>query len=148
MKGYEQHVIQVDEMTAFMDIKHPLAEKDLLEWRDLDGYQLATFNKTFTTYELISEKLKREKVKGQVEFTSSSWDYLIESTRDNDIVTLLPRPVDQYLNLDYFKVIHFRDFVPFNFHLCRKIKDKYGDVETTVYETILNFFYQPIEPPL
>lgn len=146
VKSYEQHVIQIDEMTAFMDINHPLAEKDLLEWRDLDGYPLATFNKTFTTYELISAKLKREKVKGQVEFTSSSWDYLIESTRDNDIVTILPRPVDQYLNPQYFKVTHFRDFVSFNFYLCRHIKPKYGDVETTVYETILNFFYRPIEP--
>lgn len=145
-KGYEQNVIQIDEMTAFMDIRHPLSEKELLEWRDLDGYPLATFNKSFTTYELISTKLKKEKVEGQIRFTSSSWDYLIEATRDNDIVTILPRPVDQYTNTESFKVTHFRDFVPFNFFLIRPIKDKYGEVETIVYETILNYFYQPIEP--
>lgn len=41
-----------------MDKNHPLADKEFLEWKDIAAYDLATFNKSFTTYELITEKLK------------------------------------------------------------------------------------------
>lgn len=145
LKTYEQHVIQLDEMAAFMDIDHPLAKKDQLEWNDLNGYQLATFSKTFTTHQIISDKIHKTKTEAEIVYTSDSWDYLIESTRGNEVVTLLPKPVDQYINRNEFKVIQFRDFVPFNFTLVRPHNKKYGSIETEVYERILRFFYEPVQ---
>ena len=58
-KKYEQYIIQVDEYVAYMDKNHPLANKELLKWKDIAQYGLATFNKSFTTYDLITEKLKQ-----------------------------------------------------------------------------------------
>lgn len=143
-KTYEQHVIQVDEMAAFMDINHPLAKKNELEWSDLNGYQLATFSKTFTTYQLISEKIEKTTENARIVYTSDSWDYLIESTNGNEVVTILPRPVDQYTDKNKFKVIPFRDYLPFNFTLVRAHNRKYGAMETEVYELILSYFYEPV----
>lgn len=54
-KKYEQYIIQADEYAAYMDKNHPLADKEFLEWKDIAAYDLATFNKSFTTYELVAE---------------------------------------------------------------------------------------------
>lgn len=143
-KNYEQHVIQIDEMVAFMDSKNPLMEKDKLNWPDLKGFPIATFNSTFMTNQLVTQKLEDYGIAEQLQFTSSSWDYLIEATRNKNIVSVLPRPVEKFLPKDAFGVNHFRDYIPFNFHLCRPFKDKYSSVEDFVFSDIINHFYQPI----
>ena len=48
-----------------MDKDHPLAQKSLLEWSDIAGYELATFNKTFTTYDLVTEKLRSQRIEAK-----------------------------------------------------------------------------------
>lgn len=143
-KKYEQHIIQMDEYVAFMDKNHPLAEKDLLEWKDIQPYPVATFNKSFTTYHAITEKMKKEKIKLNLTYLSSSWDYLIEATSGNEIISILPRPVEELIDKDKFKVIHFRDYIPFNIWLCRPYKQKLGEVESFVYEEFLKLYYTPV----
>lgn len=73
-----------------MDKNHPLADKELLEWKDIAAYDLATFNKSFTTYELVAEKLKNKKIETNFTYLSSAWDFLTESTYKNDMITILP----------------------------------------------------------
>ncbi|MGT2666493.1 LysR family transcriptional regulator [Streptococcus rifensis] len=141
---YEQHIIQMDEYVAFMDKSHPLAQKDLLEWSDLEGYHLATFIKTFITYGLIDEKLKKEKVNAPLTHLSSSWDYLIESMQGTDTVSILPGPIESILDQDKFTMVKFRDFIPFNIWFCRPFKSKSTEVESLVYEEFLKLFYMPV----
>lgn len=143
-KKYEQHIIQMDEYVAFMDKNHPLANKELLEWKDLEGYHLATFIKSFTTYGLVKEKLQKEKINAKLNHLSSSWDYLVESTYGTDIVSILPAPIETLLDYDRFKVVRFRDFIPFNIWFCRPYKTKSTDVELFVYEEFLKLFYMPV----
>lgn len=144
-KQYEQHVIEIDEMVAFMSKEHKLSQKDKLRWADLKGYPIGTFNKNFMTHQLVARELGKLDIEDQIQFTSSSWDYLIEATRNNEIVTVLPRPVDTFLNPDIFTVRHFEEFIPFNFRLCRPFKEKYTSVEEFVYDDIIGHFYQPVE---
>lgn len=144
LKGYEQHVIETDEMAAFLDQAHPLNQKEKLDWEDLGEYPIATFNKNFMTYQLVESKLKQSGFDNQVQFTSSSWDYLIEATKGKSIVTILPRPVDKYIDTSTFNVKYFRDYIPFNFQICRPYKDKFNQVENFVYKEIINYFYQTI----
>lgn len=143
-KKYEQHIIQMDEYVAFMDKEHPLANKDLLEWKDLEAYQLATFVKSFTTYGLLEDKLKKEKINAKLAHLSSSWDYLVESTYGTDIISILPAPIENLLDHDRFKVVRFRDFIPFNIWFCRPYKARTNDVENFVYEEFLKLFYMPV----
>lgn len=144
-KQYEQHIIQMDEYVAFMDKNHPLAQKELLEWQDLASYQLATFNKTFTTYHALTEKLAKEKIKTKITYTSSTWDYLVDLTQGNQIITILPQPISHFVDQERYKMVRFRDFIPFNIWLCRPYKAKMSDVEAFVYEEILKLFYMPVE---
>ena len=143
-KKFEQHIIQIDEYVAFMDKNHPLAQKELLEWKDIEPYQIATFTKTFTTYMEVVNKLKREKVKADLAYLSSSWDYLIECTFGNEIIAILPRPVEELIDKNKFKVVHFRDYIPFNIWFCRPYKSKSNDVESFVYEEFLKLYYEPV----
>ncbi len=145
VKQYEQHVIEIDEMVAFMSKDHPIAHKEILHWRDLKGFPIGTFNKNFMTHQLVARKLEEVGLEDQIQFMSSSWDYLIEATRNNEIVTILPRPVDTFLNPDVFTVQHFEEFIPFNFRLCRPLKEKYSSVEEFVYDNIIDHFYQTVE---
>ena len=140
----EQHIIQIDEMTAFLDMQHPLAKREKLEWNDLKSYPIGTFNKSFMTYPLVLEKLTEVGLESQVKFTSSSWDYLIEATKNKEIISILPRPVEKYFDKNLYSIKHFNDYIPFNFHLCRPIKEKYNTVEEFVFNDIINYFYQPL----
>ncbi|MGX6961964.1 LysR family transcriptional regulator [Vagococcus xieshaowenii] len=143
-KSFEEHVIQIDEMTAFVYHTHPLAHKKRLSWRDLESFPVATFNESFTTYELVTEKLKKEKSNAQIKLTSSSWDYLVEATQESNIVAVLPSPIERTMDKNLFVEIPFKEPIPFNVLLCRPIKGNYNDVEGLVYESILSYFYQPI----
>ncbi|MGX7030215.1 LysR family transcriptional regulator [Vagococcus zengguangii] len=143
-KSFEEHVIQIDEMTAFVYHTHPLAHKKKLAWRDLEPFPIATFNETYTTYELVTEKLAAEKSEAQIKLTSSSWDYLVEATQESNIVAVLPSPIERTIDPNLFVEIPFKDPIPFNVLLCRPIKGTYNDVEGLVYESILSYFYQPI----
>lgn len=143
-KNYEQHVIQMDEMSAFIDENHALIQKEVLSWKDLKKCPLATFNKNFMTYSLVEDKLAANNLKNQITFTSSSWDYLIDLTKATDVVTIIPRPVEKYIDKDQFACKKFKNYIPFNFHLCRPIKNKYSAVENYVFNDIINHFYQPL----
>lgn len=143
-KQYEEHVIQIDEMTAFCRTGHPLAAKEKVTWEDVIKYPMATFNKNFMTYRLVKEKLDRIDKEKNIQFLSSSWDYLTEAAEDTDIVTVLPAPISRYLNRDKLKQKYFEDPIPFNVLLCRPIKPKYSAIEQMAYESILQYFYQPI----
>lgn len=144
-KKYEQHVIQMDEYVAIMDKDHPLACRDYLEWSDLSPYQLASFNKDFMTYHVLTEKLKKEKVKAELHYMSSTWDYLVEATMGNDIVAILPKPVEKVMDKERFVMVPFKDFIPFNIWFCRPYKSHRSEVESFVYEEILKMFYLPAQ---
>ena len=142
-KKYEQHIIQLDEYVAYMDKDHPLAQKSLLEWSDIAGYELATFNKTFTTYDLVTEKLRSQRIEAKFAYLSSTWDFLVESTHQTDLIALLPRPVEYFVDKSRFKAVRFKDPIPFNIWFCRPYKNSYNEVESYVYEELLKDYYQP-----
>ena len=147
MQSMIQYIIQVDEYVAYMDKNHPLANKELLKWKDIAQYGLATFNKSFTTYDLITEKLKSKKIKANFAYLSSTWDFLIESTYQNDMIALLPRPLEYFVDKNKFRVVRFKDPVPFNIWFCRPYKANYNEVEAYVYEELLKGYYQPLSEP-
>lgn len=140
---FNQQIIQMDEMAAFMDHKHPLAKKEKLEWQDITDYPIATFYKSFTTQNLVVQKLRDTNVDTEIITTSASWDYLIEATTGNQMVTILPSPVAEYCNPDTHVIKWFEDPIPFNFYVCRRTQESYPVIENTIFFEIIDLFYQP-----
>lgn len=96
-----------------MDKDHPLAQKSLLEWSDIAGYELATFNKTFTTYDLVTEKLRSQRIEAKFAYLSSTWDFLVESTHQTDLIALC----QGRLNILWIRVVLRRLDSRIRFHL-------------------------------
>ena len=141
---FEQHIIHLDEYVAYMDKHHPLAQKEALDWSDLADYDLAIFNKTFTTYDLVVEKLRSQRINTKFAYLSSTWDFLIESTYQTDLITILPKSVETLVDSSRFQTVRFNDPIPFNVWFCRPYKDSYNEVESYVYEELLKGYYQPL----
>ena len=141
---FEQHIIHLDEYVAYMDKDHPLAQKEALDWSDLADYDIAIFNKTFTTYDLVVEKLRSQRINTKFAYLSSTWDFLIESTYQTDLITILPKSVETLVDSSRFQTVRFNDPIPFNVWFCRPYKDSYNEVESYVYEELLKGYYQPL----
>ncbi|WKK92111.1 LysR family transcriptional regulator [Clostridioides difficile] len=70
-----EHVLQEDELTAFLNINHPLAKKDKIDWNDLNEQLLAIFNPTFMIHHKLMQKFTDENVKLKRYIMSGSWDF-------------------------------------------------------------------------
>lgn len=144
-KKYEQHLIHKDEYLAFMDKGHPLANKECLDWSDLELYPMASLNQNFTSYNNIIQKLKDEKINIERIHLSSSWDYIVAATAGNDIISILPSSIEELIDESQFTVVRFRDALPFNIWLCRPYRKRVGEAENFIYEEIRKFYRLPVE---
>lgn len=144
--AFEQHILMLSEVAAFMRPQFPLAQKRLLSWRDLDDQWITLLDDGFIYNERIHQHLEQIHSTSKILMTSTSWDYLVESAVANDIVALLPTArFNRYIErLKNMGVVEKRFADPINFAtlLCRPVKTKYHPVENYVYETILNGFYR------
>lgn len=143
--AYEQHIISIDEMVAFINKHHPLKHQEKITWQDLDDYPIATFNDNFMTHQLVTEQLAVNEINRPIQLTSSSWAYLMEATHETDIVTILPRPIVKHIDQERCIERQFKKPIPFNFTICRLKRDKYEPVKDHIYNQIIKFFYQPYE---
>ena len=93
------------------------------------------------TNDLVKRTFKEQNSNAEIIFTSSSWDFLIETTRYSDTIAILPSPIGRYLNSEDYVEKTFKNPIPFNVLLCRPIKTNYSVVETNLHESVLSYFY-------
>ncbi|MGL5434265.1 MAG: LysR family transcriptional regulator [Lachnospiraceae bacterium] len=96
-----EHVIYEDELTAFMADNHVLANKPALSWSDLDNQPIAIFNEAFSIHRYLMDKLKEENIKPVVALQSSSWDFLIESVINSNLITIMPSPIKHFVRASH-----------------------------------------------
>ncbi len=144
-KKFEQHLVLLSEIAAFMRPQSPLAKKSKLSWSDLDDQFITILNEDFASNAQIVEKLESVHSKAKLLMTSSSWDYLVESSAINDVIAILPTArFNRYIErLNYIGIVEkrFEDPIPVKPMLCRPIKTKYSIAEHYVFETMLKGFY-------
>lgn len=136
---FEEFTLISNEIGAFMSKDHPLASRKELDWDELEQYPLGTFNKEFTSNRLIIEKLKEEGLNKDMKFTSSSWDFLMEMTKQSNVIALLPSPLQYELDSNIV-MKGFSSVIPFKILLTRPVKEAYPSLEKYVKGAILNCF--------
>ncbi|MFL4357860.1 LysR family transcriptional regulator [Streptococcus uberis] len=145
-KKYEQHLILISEIAAFMRPQSPLAKKKILKWSDLDDQFITLLDEDFASNDATLAKLEEVNSKAKVLMTSSSWDYLVESSAINDVIAILPTArFNRYLErLNYIGVVEkrFEDPIPYKPMICRPKKKKYSQIENHIFETMLEGFYR------
>lgn len=136
----EELILERVELTAFMSKDHMLAKGNKLNWSQLDLQSLAIFNETFMIHHLLMEKFQQEKVRPEIEVTSASWDFLLNTALSSNIITILPSSTTViFPNKEYVEV-PFENPLFMEITFCRHKKKYYTDAEEYAKKLIAEYF--------
>lgn len=136
----EKCVLQQDELSAFMNKNHPLAQKDKIDWRDLNHKQLAILDPSFIIHHQLQKKFDECGVVPKKSTMSASWDFLMLVAQNSELITVLPSPVHNvHVNSNIIEK-HFTDPISWTVLLCRAKKERYNRVEHFVFDFINAYF--------
>lgn len=145
---YAEDIIHKDQLTAFMCHKNKLSKKEKIQWKDLDHASLAIFNETFMIHHQLIKKFETESIKPNIVLSSSLWDFLLESTRSSDYITILPAPIHNHIRFDGIVEKQFEQPIYWHVVLAYPIKTHYNRIERYVRKSMHDFFIEnkPIKP--
>lgn len=139
-QNFHETEVEHDELRVYMSAEHPLAGKDRLKWRDLSGYSLVTFDDTYMIHHKMIQKLNTYHVNARVAMTSKSWDFLLESVRHSDHITMLPAPISQYYNLQDMRELKIEDPILWQVMYTYPIKSYYSRIEKVTHQEVVEYF--------
>lgn len=143
LKLFNEILLYEDELIAYTSKNHPLlneCKNDLLMWQSLESYQLATFDETFMIYHLLKKKFQEKKINPKMIVQSVSWDFLVETVKESQLVTILPGPLDRLIKNETLEKIHFQEPIPWKVSMLFQKKNKYTPVEKYVIDALQNYF--------
>lgn len=136
---FREYPVYFDELAAFVSKDSNLAGKDQLNWSDLNHRKMAIFNESFTIHRLLTEKFKQTDTQPIISIKSASWDFLLEAAQNHDIITVLPKPITQYVdNNKNFVRIPFRDPIIWKVVLTEHISRKQTAAQNFFRQYLLN----------
>jgi DNA-binding transcriptional LysR family regulator len=137
---FKEDIIFEDQLSCFMSESNPLANQASIQWSDLKNVRLAIFSNTFMIHHQLKRKFASLNLTPNIALMSSLWDFLLESVRDSDIVTILPAPIRNHIP---YEGIAERPFArPFTWQvvLAYPSKKSLTRVEGFTRDIILNYF--------
>lgn len=131
-----------DELVAFVAPTHELASEEILDWKMLDGVDLALFHSDFITHHLVTDKLTKVGLNtNDIAVTSSSWAFLIDMCLKNNMLTLLASKVQEMSVAEGLVAKRFNDPIPFEVTVWSHKRDRKVKAEENFLE-VLNAFTQ------
>ena len=148
---YKEELIRRDQLTAFMSINNPLSKKKMISWQDLKRENLAIFNETFMIHHQLFRKFRSIDMEPNIAVYSSSWDFLLESTRMSNFITILPSPTRAHMNFEDIVEVPFDHPISWHVVLTYPVKEHYTRIEEFVRDSIMDYFLKhkpagPIQP--
>lgn len=142
---YESNVLMETEVVGFMSPDHPLAQKEFLEWKDLEHHEYITYNNEDPLYSEIKHQLSKEGITRKPLFTSMSFDYLVESLQSIDLLAVLPsvRLAQFKYRIKTLDIIErpFEEKIAYKPTMVRPKKEHYSTIESFFYNSMLEYFY-------
>ena len=132
--------LQTGTLNAYVSKSHPLANHPRLRWKDLEVYPVALFDESFTLHHIIMEQFNRAKIEPKIQFTSAHWDYLLFSTKNSQLVTIWPSPIDNIVPKEHFSIVPFDEPVPWEVTLCYRKKKVKNALEQLVVDRMIEYF--------
>ena len=136
----KEHVLVNSELTAFMSADNPLAANKKIDWQDLKDYPLALLNDTFMIHHHVIEKFKAQDISPNVRILSSCWPFMMLSTKNTDIVTILPSSISELIKIPNVVKRRFNDPLPWIVVLHQPKKSHYSHIEKHTLNTLLSVF--------
>lgn len=136
--GIKEVTIFKGTLDAFMAASHPLAGRKTLSWDDLADYPISLPSKRAFVHDAIMDKLQREGLDLQKIFTVDSVDFLYESVRPGNIITMLPSVTKK--RAEGVAQKKFADPLPWEVVLCMNEADNRPKNRDYVYSKIIDHF--------
>lgn len=136
----EKVIIADDDLCAFMNENNELASKQKLRWSDLNNRDIAIFSESFMINHYLMRKFEKESIKPNIKIKSSSWDYLLYSTQVDNLITILPSPINNFIYYKNLKKVDFYDPINWEIILCRYNKAHYSRIENLIFNDLKNYF--------
>lgn len=112
-KNFNETILINDELVAYMSEDNILANKEVLSWKDMAYCDIALFNRSFITYELVNSKLSEEKINNPISLTSTSWNFILDVCKSNNMLTFFASEVSKQGLNDGIVARRFKDPIPF-----------------------------------
>ena len=136
----EEHLIQEGELSAFMSANNSLARKKKLLWSDLNNKTLALLDSSFKIHHKVKSRIDAEGIQPKKIITSTSWDFLLMSTRKSDFITIFQTAIKDIFLLKDITAVSFYDPIPWRVAICRLKKKQYTQIEKFVLKAIISHF--------
>ncbi|WP_392562420.1 LysR family transcriptional regulator [Orbus sturtevantii] len=138
----DEHLLQQDELSAFMNNQHPLAAKHRLDWPDLHNQLMAILDPSFIIQHKLQKQFNAYDIRPKIAAMSSSWDFLMLVAKNSDFITVLPSPVRHFYLDKNMVEKRFNDPISWKVLLCRPKKARYNHINSYVFTYILDYFNQ------
>lgn len=129
-----------DQLRAYMHQNHPLAEKDKISWQDFRPHKIIMFDESFMIHHLLNTKFNMHNSHQRHVIHSKSWDFFIEAVKTNDFVTILPRPVMDFIRGEVIVERPIENTINWDVVAAFPKKNSYTTLETYVIDSINNYF--------
>lgn len=129
-----------DRLMAYMHTNHPLAKKDQLTWPDFRQEKVIMFDESFMIHHLLNTKFNTHNSHPRHAIYSSSWDFFIEAIKTNDLVTILPRPVMDFIRGDIIVERPIENTINWDVVAAFSKKNSYTTLETYVLDSLNDYF--------
>lgn len=138
---FNEDIIYNEELVLYVNQSHELAQKSSsIHWEDLNQYQLAILNDRFMIHHLLIAKFNQHRVTPRILHQVSSWDFLLETVKSSNLVTILPKQIHRVGQVDSLVRVQVEDPVNWKIALISEHKSNYTQIETYVRESLINYF--------
>lgn len=135
-KKYDHIEVSFDEYAIFVDNQHKLAPKENIKWEDLQEAEIVLADQSHKTYHVFTSMLKFHNIRIRQMITDYSWSYSITLIKNSNLISFLPMPLKEFINMEGLKAISFLDPVPWKTYFVWRKKEKYTSNE----KTLINLF--------
>ena len=145
--SYEKVKIYSDQLSLFLDKKHPLVKKKHpISWTDLSNLNVAIANSNFTIHKQTIQKFADYQIKPNIMIQGATSSYLLQAVKHTDVVTILPKPVQSNLFSDDIVVINFDDPLKWEVSMVYPKKEHRSSSEKYFIKHIQTFFNKKNDP--
>ncbi|OOF68745.1 LysR family transcriptional regulator [Rodentibacter caecimuris] len=137
----DSFAIHHSELSLFLSPNHPLANKENIEWEDLNKQKMAIFDKNFMIAHQLKERFERYNIYPNIVIESGSWDFMLNAVKLNhDLLTILPYPIAEQYQSSEFVCRKINEPILWRVTLCRLKKNNYSTVENYIFDLLLKLF--------
>lgn len=103
---FDEQPLTSDKNVLLVSESHPLADCTSVDFSELANETFVLFNEEFTLYRQILTACRESGFEPNIAVTSSQWDFLTELVRENQGISILPRPILQKYGTQGLKLIN------------------------------------------